>query len=187
MTKIDLPMDDVVPVSRRTSKPHPVMVAGPATRGALMRNVTTRIGAGVAAFAAVSAGALLTSPAATAAQGLQRLTCDGQDIVVRVADNNSSDHGGWNTAHVVEGGTGTLVPTVFTFAVYDVTLDREIFSDTQANGRGHAHNQQPTVTCTQVETATLADLLEPGDEVPPGAAPSDEVTFSLTVVAVWQP
>lgn len=155
-----------------------------------MRNVSTRIGPriglGVAALAVVGAGSVLAAPAATAAQGLQPLTCDGQDIVVRVPDNHSSDHGGWSAAQVVDGGSGTLIPTSFTFSAYDVTQDHEIFSAVQPGGGGHKNNRQQTVTCTQTSTEVLADLLEPGDEVPPGASLDDVVTFSLTVVAVWQ-
>ena len=151
-----------------------------------MKNAITRIGPGLAALAVVGAGSVLGAPAATAAQGLQPLNCDGQDIVVRVPDNHSSDHGGWNAAQVVEGGSGTLIPTSFGFSAYDETTDQEIFSAVQPGGGGHSHNQQQTVTCTQVSTDTLGDLLEPGDEVPPGASLSDVVTFSLTVTAVWQ-
>ena len=150
-----------------------------------MRIGITRIGPGVAALALVGAGVVAAAPAATAAQGLQPLTCDGQDILVRVPDNDSNDNGGWNAATVVEGGTGTLVPVTFDISVYDVTLAREIFSAVQVSGGGHAHGNQATVTCSQMSTATLADMLEPGDEVPPGASLDDEVSFSLTVTAVW--
>lgn len=151
-----------------------------------MHNVTTRLGPGLAALAVVAAGSLLAAPAATAAQGDQPLTCDGQDIVVRTGDNHSSDRGGWGAAQIVEGWSGTLIPTSFEFSAYDDTLDQPIFSGTEVGGGGHAHGQQVTVTCTQESTATLGDLLEPGDEVPPGASLSDQVTFTLTVTAVHQ-
>lgn len=153
----------------------------------MKKNVITRIGPGLAALAVVGAGSVLAAPAATAAQGLQPLSCDGQDIVVRVADNNSSDHGGWSAAQVVDGGSGHLIPTSFDFSAYDDTLGQEIFSADQPKGGGHAQGNQGTVTCTQVEMLTLADLLEPGDEIPPGGALDDEVTFTLTVTAVWKP
>jgi hypothetical protein len=152
-----------------------------------MKNLITRIGPGLATLALVGAGSVLAAPAATAAQGLQPLTCDGQDIVVRVPDNHSSDRGGWSAAQVVEGGSGTLLPTSFGFSAYDDTIGQEIFSAVQPQGGGNAHNSQDTVTCTQVSTATLGDLLEPGDEIPPGGSVTDQVTFSLTVTAVWQP
>jgi hypothetical protein len=152
-----------------------------------MNRLIRRFGPGVAALALAGAGTVLAAPAATAAQSDQPLTCDGQDIVVRTADNNSSDRGGWSAAQIVEGGSGTLVPTSFEFSAYDDTLDQSIFSGTQVSGGGHGHGNQETVTCTQVTTASLGDLLEPGDEVPPGASLSDEVTISLTVTAIVQP
>jgi hypothetical protein len=151
-----------------------------------MSRTFTRLGPRLAAIGVAAAGSVLVMPAAHAAQGMQPLTCDGQDIVVRVADNHSSDHGGWSAAQVVAGGTGTLIPTSFVFSAYDETIGQEIFSAVQPSGGGHAHNQQQLVTCTQVSTSSLGDLLEPGDEVPPGASVTDEVTFTLTVTAVWQ-
>ena len=152
-----------------------------------MRKTITRIGPAMAAIAVAAAGAVLVAPAANAAQGLQPLTCDGHDIVVRTPDNNSSDHGGWSSARIVEGGSGTLVPTSFAGGAYDNDADMQLFSFSQVSGGGHGHNQQATITCTQTTTATLRDLLEPGDEVPPGASLDDEVTFTLTVTAIQQP
>lgn len=152
-----------------------------------MRKTITRIGPALAAIGVAAAAAVLVAPAANAAQGTQPLTCDGHDIVVRTPDNNSSDQGGWSSARIVEGGSGTLVPTSFSIGAYDVTQDQLIFSFDQVGGGGHAHNQQSTITCTQTTTATLRDLLEPGDEVPSWASLDDEVTFTLTVTAIQQP
>ena len=42
------------------------------------------------------------------------------------------------------------------------------------------------MTCTQSQTDSLGNMLEPGDELPPGASLTDQVTFTLTVTAVWQ-
>jgi hypothetical protein len=152
-----------------------------------MSRRVNRIGTGLAAIAVAAAGSVLVAPAATAAQSDQPLTCDGQDIVVRTADNNSSDHGGWSAARIVEGGSGTLIPTFFAGEAYDVTTDQSIFEFSQVSGGGHGHNQQATITCTQVTTGTLGAMLEPGDELPPGTALDDTVTFTLTVTAVRQP
>jgi hypothetical protein len=152
----------------------------------VMDKALTRIAPGLAALAVVAAGSVLAAPAATAAQGEQPLTCDGQDVVVRVADNNSSEHGGWSAAQVVEGGTGTLIPTSFSGSAYDLTLEQELFSFSQSSGGGHGHGQQQTVTCTQSQTDSLGNMLEPGDELPPGASLTDQVTFTLTVTAIWQ-
>lgn len=151
-----------------------------------MDKALTRIGPGLAALAVVAAGSVLAAPAATAAQGEQQLTCDGQDIVVRVPDNNSSEHGGWSAAQVVDGGSGTLIPTSFSGSAYDLTVDQELFSFSQTSGGGRGHGQQQTVTCTQVQTDSLRNMLEPGDELPPGTSLTDQVAFTLTVTAIWQ-
>ena len=109
-------------------------------------------------------------------------------VTIRTNNNNSSDSGGWCSAQVVAGGgSRLLIPTSFTFSVYDVTTEKEIFSQTQSKGGGNANQKQSTVTCTQTQTATLADLLQPGDQVPPGASLTDTVTFTLRVTAVQKP
>jgi len=151
-----------------------------------MTRRSNRIGTAVAAFAVAAAGSVLAAPAATAAQGEQPLTCDGHDIVVLTGNNNSSDRGGWGAAQIVQGWTGTLIPTSFGFSAYDVTQDLPIFSGSQVSGGGHGHGNQATVTCTQVTTGTLGDMLEPGDQLPPGTDAGDTVTFTLTVTAIHQ-
>jgi hypothetical protein len=150
-------------------------------------NSITRIGSGLAALAVVAGGSVLAAPTASAAAGEQAFSCDGQQIVLRVSDNHSSEHGGWGAAQIVEGGTGTLIPTSFAGSAFDVTLDQELFGFSEVVAGGHAHGNQATITCTQVITGSLEDLLEPGDEVPPGVSLSDEVTFTLTVIAIRQP
>jgi hypothetical protein len=134
-----------------------------------------------------AAGALLIgSSAANAAPSYQSLTCDGQQLTLRTPDNHSSDMGGWSAAQVVSGGSGTLIPTSFDFSAFDVTTQQPIFEGLSTKGAGNANHQQSTVTCTQIETATLGDLLEPGDEVPPGGSLDDEVTVTLVATAIWQ-
>jgi hypothetical protein len=152
----------------------------------IMKKVITRVGTGLAALAVATAGSVLVAPAATASQSEQALTCDGQEIVVRTTDNDSNEHGGWSAARIVEGGSGTLIPTYFAGAVYDDTLGQEIFEFSEVAGGDHAHSNQATVTCTQVTTSSLGDLFEPGAPLPPGASLSDQVTFTLTVTAVHQ-
>jgi hypothetical protein len=149
-----------------------------------MSRRSNKIGTAVAAFAVAAAGSVLVAPAATAAQGEQPLTCDGHDIVVLTGDNNSSDRGGWGAAQIVQGWSGTLIPTSFQFSAYDVTKHLAIFSGSQVSGGGHGHGNQSTVTCTQVTTGTLGDMLEPGDQLPSGTASTDTVDFTLTVTAI---
>lgn len=40
------------------------------------------------------------------------------------------------------------------------------------------------MTCTQSMTGSLADFLDPGDELPPGADPTDTIDVTFTVTAV---
>lgn len=141
---------------------------------------------GMAGLAGIAGALLIGSPAAQAAPSTQQLTCAGQQLTVRTNNNNSSEMGGWSAAQVVSGGSGTLIPTTFDFSAYDVTVQQSIFEGLSVKGAGNANHNQPTVTCTQIETATLADLLEPGDQLPPGASLSDQVTVTLTATAVWQ-
>jgi hypothetical protein len=147
-------------------------------------NRTTLIGA--VTCAAAGAAALLAAAPAQAAPSVQALTCDGQQLLIRTNNNNSSDMGGWSAAQVVSGGSGTLIPTTFEFSAYDVTVGQTIFQGEQIKGGGNANHNQATVTCTQSETDTLGDLLEPGEQPPPGTSVDDEVTITLTATAVWQ-
>ncbi len=107
--------------------------------------------------------------------------------MIRTNGSNSSEMGGWSTAKIVDGGSGTLIPTSFTFEAYDVTAGFTLFSGTQTKGGGHANLQQsPVYHCGQSQDGTLADFMEPGDELPPGAALTDKVTviFSATAILV---
>jgi hypothetical protein len=112
------------------------------------------------------------------------VTCDGQQLTVRVNTNHSSAHGGWGVGQVVAGGTGHLVPTAFSGALVDNAINQTLFTFAQAKGGGNANHNQQTITCTQSETGVLGDFLNPGDTPPPGTSVSDPVTFTLTVTAV---
>ena len=135
------------------------------------------------------AGALVigTGAAHATAPTTQVLTCDGQQLTLRTNNNSSSQMGGWSVAQIVSGGSGHLIPVVFEFSAYDNTINQPIFDGRQLKGGGNANSNQPTVTCVQQQTATLGELLNPGEPVPPGAALTDEVTFTIQATAVWQP
>ena len=134
------------------------------------------------------AGALLigSSSAHATAPTTMQLTCDGQVLTVRTNSNSSSDNGGWSVAQVVGGGSGHLVPVVFHFSAYDNTTDQPIFDGQQVKGAGNANHNQSTVDCIQQQTGTLADLLSPGDQPPPGTSLTDDVTTTVDATAVWQ-
>jgi hypothetical protein len=141
---------------------------------------------GAAVFAGAAGALLIGASTAQAAPSTQQLTCDGQQVTLRMNDNNSSEMGGWSAAQVVSGGSGTLIPTMFDFSAYDETLHQSIFDGASVKGAGNANQTQSTVTCTQTQTASLGDLLDPGDPLPPGTSLDDQVTVTLTATAVWQ-
>ena len=145
----------------------------------------TRSTAAVAALT-IAAGAGLAGLAgpAHAAQTTLPITCDGQQLTVRVNTNHSSEHGGWGVGQIVAGGTGHLVPTEISGSLVDNAINQTLFTFAQAKGGGNANHNQPTVTCTQSETGVLGDFLNPGDTPPPGTMASDSVTFNITVTAV---
>jgi hypothetical protein len=142
---------------------------------------------GAIVFVGASAAALLGASPAGAAQSQQTLTCDGQHLVVSTNNNNSSEMGGWSAAKIVSGGSGTLIPTSFSGGAFDQTVGQPIFHFSQIKGNGNGNHNQPTVTCTQVETGTLSDFVDPGQAPPPGTSLDDQVTFTLTAIAVHQP
>ena len=150
-----------------------------------MRNRTRSTVAVAAVTIAASAGLAGLAGPAHAAQSTMPLTCDGQQLTVRVNTNHSSEHGGWGVGQIVAGGTGHLVPTAFSGSLVDNAINQTLFTFAQAKGGGNANHNQPTVTCTASDdTGTLGDFLNPGDTLPTGTSLTDSVTFTLTVIAV---
>jgi len=135
-----------------------------------------------AASACIAAMAIVGSGAAAPPQP-QTLTCEGSgDLQILVGPANGADQS-FGSARVVGGGH--LIPVSFQFSAYDVTADMPIFdSGLIRKGDGEGNRNQSTVRCTSTETATLADFLEPGDTIPPGASPSDVVTFTIVANAI---
>ncbi|HZC70946.1 MAG TPA: hypothetical protein VE442_09645 [Jatrophihabitans sp.] len=145
---------------------------------------------GVATLAGTASALLIDACVAQAAPGglqEQPLSCDnGQQITVLTNVNNSSDMGGWGAVQVVSGGSGTLIPTTFDFSAFDDTIQAAIFDGTEVKGGSHGNHNRPTVTCSDLQPATLGDLLGPSDEAPPGASLTDHVTITITATAVWE-
>jgi len=121
---------------------------------------------------------------AEAAQSTMPITCAGQQLLVRTNTDNSSDHGGWGAAIVVDGGSGHLIPTSFSGVLVDDTTGTTVFSFDQSKGNGNGNHGQSTVSCTSVQQDTLGDFAGPGEELPPGTSASDQVTFTINVTAV---
>jgi hypothetical protein len=135
---------------------------------------------GVAAVAAVAVSGVLIAPA-SAAPETDTVTCSGVELTIRTQPSNSDT---WGAVQVVSGGSGHLIPTSFSGSAYDSTIGEVIFSFSDTKGGGHANHKQSTTTCTQEFSGTLADLLEPGDEPPPGTSLTDAVTFTFTATVV---
>lgn len=172
------PFDNV-----RFARRHWVVAAG--KEGIMASRV--KVGIGAAATAACALGAVLGAGPAQAAPSTQQISCGDQTLTIRVNNNHSSDNGGWSAAQIMAGGTGHLIPTSFTFSAYDVTTRTTLFSQTQPKGGGNGNQNQATISCSQTQTGVLADLLSPGDAIPPGATLTDIVTTSFTVTAVHKP
>jgi hypothetical protein len=129
------------------------------------------------------AAGLFAAAPANAAQSIQEVDCQGLQVIVRTNNNNSSDHGGWGAAQVVNF-KGHLIPTSFNGSLYDETTQSEIFSFSQDKGNGNANQNQPTINCIVDQEGTLADFLGPGDVPPPNTSPSDIVEFTIYVTGV---
>ena len=113
----------------------------------------------------------------------QTLTCEGLgELQILVGPANGADQS-FGAARVV--GDGHLIPVSFRFSAVDVTANMPLFdSGLIEKGKGNGNHDQPTIACMETETGTLADFLEPGDEVPPGASLTDEVTFTILANAI---
>lgn len=142
-----------------------------------------RFAAAVIGLAVVGGGVVAATPAG-AAQSTMPITCGGQQLLVRTNNNNSSDHGGWGAAIVVDGGSGHLIPTSFSGTLVDETTGTTVFSFAQSKGNGNANNSQQAVSCTSIVQDTLGDFAGPGEQLPPGTSPTDQVTFTINVTAV---
>ena len=148
-----------------------------------MRSSIRYTAASAAAIIAASTGLAGLAGPAHAAQSTQTVSCDGQELTVRV-NVNKSPNGSWSAAQIVSGGTGHLVPTEFTGSLHDETIGQTLFTFDQVKGGGNANHNQPAVTCTHSESGKLGESLGPGETPPPGTSAGDDVTFTLTVTAI---
>ena len=90
-----------------------------------------------------------------------------------------------NGAAQIVGQRGHFVVVSFTFSAVDVTTDTVLFSDISAVGGGHAHPNQATTTCSLVFfDGPASEVVEPGEELPPGVAPTDILRGVGTAVVI---
>ena len=155
-----------------------------------MRSRTKSIAAFAAITITVGAGIVGLAGRADAAQFTLPLSCDGQQLTVRVNTSNAGPNGGWSVGQIVEGGTGHGIPTKFFTTIVD-NKDSDnpltLFTFERVKGGGNANHNQPKVTCSTSESGALEKFVEPGTPLPPGISVSDPATFTLTVTVVRQP
>jgi hypothetical protein len=116
-------------------------------------------------------------------QSADQIDCDGHTLTIRANESSSSDQGGWSSVQVLEGSKGHLTPLEFSGTAYDTTVDELIWEFSAAKGGGHA-SREGSQTCSTTFYGTLGDFVEPGDELPPGAALTDDVELTFTAVVV---
>ncbi|GAA1934465.1 hypothetical protein [Nocardioides marmoribigeumensis] len=145
----------------------------------------------VVGIAVAAAASMATVPAyaenpAGLGQSSDTYQCDGiGDVVIRTPGTRAD--GGWSAGKIVSGGSGTLVPTSFTFSAYDDTTGSYLFPpETMVKGNGSTGPSGDLWTCHQSGTGLLSDLGDPGEPLPPGVSPTDTVTLTFTVTAVHE-
>jgi hypothetical protein len=136
-------------------------------------------------IAAGSAAALLAAGAGTAApRQPMTLDCPGLGAVQILVPPAHGANMNWGAAQIV--GDGHSIAVQFEFSAFDTTVGASLFdSGPIAKGGGNANPNQPTISCSQTQTATLADFQQPGDPAP--AAPfalTDSVTFRIDVQVI---
>ncbi len=158
------------------------------------RRVTGRtwrrtMGSFAAAGAVVAGAGFAAAPAFADNTSVEYFDCGGTPTAIQVHETHSETT--WGAGKVVEGGSGTLIPTSFGQSAFDDTKEHSLFQQMAiGKGGGHANQQQDQITCTQSFQATLGDLLADGPppvELPTWAEDSDLVTVTFSVTAVRVP
>jgi hypothetical protein len=129
-------------------------------------------------------GAAFSASPAFAARSPLTLVCNGQQVTVLVNNNHSSQNGGWGSAHIVSGGSGTGSPVAFSGQLVDTTADQTLLTFNSAKGKGNAEHNQQSISCTQTLTGTVGDFVPPDMLLPPGVSLGDQATFNLSVTVV---
>lgn len=110
----------------------------------------------------------------------QQMTCEGQVLTI-VAPSTPGETQSWSVGQIVQGGTGHLIPTSFTFSATlaqysDGSGDTvTLFGGSTSEGGGHANARQQSITCTasDVMPETLAPAVNDpmsgidGSQIPP--------------------
>ena len=133
-----------------------------------------------------AAGMLALAGPASAAQTSMSFDCAGVGpVTVRVNTNHSSDNGGWGAAQVSTGGHG--IPVAFAFTLTDIaTGATQGFTQPKGSGNANQNTTGTHTTCSQTQTGTVGDFLNPGEPVPPGMSVDDPATGTFTVTVVFK-
>jgi hypothetical protein len=141
------------------------------------------VGLVVAVAGLISAAPASASGPAAAGKEILSLNCEGLgSITVSVATGENS-----NGAGQIVGSQGHGIPVSFTFTATDVTTGVDLFSDTFATGKGHAHPNQSTVACTFEEFEVSASEFFGSDPLPIGVAPTDTIRGTGSVDVILKP
>jgi hypothetical protein len=135
----------------------------------------------VLVLATVTVTAVFASTANAAGRNTEVIQCGGSTLTILT---QPAAHDNFGAVQVV--GDGTLIPLAFEFTVTDLTKGIVLFSDSLIKGSGRTPPgvAGSVMTCISTDTATLGDLLEPGETPPPGTDLTDTVQFLLTATVV---
>lgn len=139
--------------------------------------------AATGAVASMGGGLLLAAPHASAAQSTQQIQCGADTYTIRTNNNNSSDMGGWSAAQVVGQPGAHGIPVTFSGTAVDTRTGATIFGFDQAKGGGHANQNQPVTSCTQMFSGTF-DQISGGSTPPPGVLPTDTINMTINIGVV---
>lgn len=90
---------------------------------------------------------------------------------------------GSNGAGQIVGMRGHGIPVSITFSVTDLTTGNTLFSETTIAGKGRAHPNQTTTTCTStLFEGTASEIF--GEELPEGVEETDEVRGTLEIKVI---
>ena len=131
----------------------------------------------LAGLGTIAAG---TAAPAAAAQSTDTLDCSGHQVTIRINDSNSSEHGGWASVQIVEGGSGHFTPVRFTGTLTDTTADIVLGDFDSERGRGNVPPSKTVMQCTTTIVAPVSEFVENLQTLPPGTALDDTAELAIT-------
>jgi hypothetical protein len=127
-----------------------------------------------------ASGAAASGPAAPGKEIIE-VNCEGIGPLTVSVPRGENNHG----AGQIVGQKGHGIATTISFSLEDVTTGEPIFSETNAYGNGHAHQNQSATRCTHESEALAEEIF--GEELPPEVSAGDTVKTTLEVLVVLKP